>query len=484
MEREGSGQTNFIPLPISNCTDQGGQCKHQKVSGYIRGPKGRPAARVKAVDNLPEQVHLIGGYPDEMTVVFVTAQPHSSAVELRPASGLQNIQVYNGTTNVYSAKHMLGAGNVVGDSWSTVFNDDIMPDPNAAKLRQCTDAGWAGYKDPGCVYSSGFVHTVIIGGLTPETMYEYRPVGSSRWRPIKTNPAIGQPISFGVLADLGMTTDSLATMRHMANKLNDGSINGAIFIGDLSYADGYGNGWDDFARLGEFLFERMPTTYTPGNHEFANEQYAHYITRYPSPPQRIHNSFTPLYYSYKAGLAHVIMLCSYCESTVGSLQYNWLKEELTRVDRSETPWLLVTAHVPWYTSNAHHSMAEGNSMRLSMEPLLYESKADFFLVGHLHAYERMTGIYQNQTTCDGPVHLTIGDAGNHEGPACPWWEQTMPAWEEIREYSFGHAVLRLHNDSHAEWSWHRNQDQEDVMADQVWIKRADLRCAPSADLVV
>ena len=36
-----------------------------------------------------------------------------------------------------------------------------------------------------------------------------------------------------------------------------------------------------------------------------------------------------------------------------------------------------------------------------------------------------------------------------------------------REASYGHGVLDLMNATHARWQWHRNQDSEPVVSDEV-----------------
>lgn len=38
---------------------------------------------------------------------------------------------------------------------------------------------------------------------------------------------------------------------------------------------------------------------------------------------------------------------------------------------------------------------------------------------------------------------------------------------ECREASYGHGVLDLMNATHARWQWHRNQDAEPVVSDEV-----------------
>lgn len=45
----------------------------------------------------------------------------------------------------------------------------------------------------------------------------------------------------------------------------------------------------------------------------------------------------------------------------------------------------------------------------------------------------------------------------------------QPIWSEFREASFGHGELKIVNSTHTFWSWHRNDDDEPVKADDIWI---------------
>lgn len=74
-----------------------------------------------------------------------------------------------------------------------------------------------------------------------------------------------------------------------------------------------------------------------------------------------------------------------------TLQWTWLKEELKRVDREKTPWLIVLMHAPMYSSNVNHFM-EGESMRAAFESWFVEYKVDLVFAGHVHAYERSVHI--------------------------------------------------------------------------------------------
>ncbi|KAK6944023.1 Iron/zinc purple acid phosphatase-like C-terminal domain [Dillenia turbinata] len=50
------------------------------------------------------------------------------------------------------------------------------------------------------------------------------------------------------------------------------------------------------------------------------------------------------------------------------------------------------------------------------------------------------------------------------------FERPSPAMSLFREPSFGHGRLRIMNESHALWTWHRNNDSNSVIADQLSLE--------------
>lgn len=156
-------------------------------------------------------------------------------------------------------------------------------------------------------------------------------------------------------------------------------------------------------------------------------------------------SSSNLYYSFNVYGVHIIMLGSYTDFEPGSEQYQWLENNLKKIDRKTTPWVVAVVHAPWYNSNeAHQGEKESVEMKESMETLLYKARVDLVFAGHVHAYERFVSlkgfikklhwfffiyielicvfiwqsrVYQDKFDKCGPVYINIGDGGNLEGLA-------------------------------------------------------------------
>jgi len=159
----------------------------------------------------------------------------------------------------------------------------------------------------------------------------------------------------------------------------------------------WGGRWDTFTRLWKSLLASVPTVTTLGNHEssemepyptpyyaqnpgapcnnfacpwsFTSRQKA-YNARFPTPssPQQLASgptpeSLSPIAASDPAGatrnawsvrevsnVATIVTLSSYIfndDFTTSSEQYKWFESVLQKVDRTQTPWLIVMWHSPW-----------------------------------------------------------------------------------------------------------------------------------------
>jgi hypothetical protein len=76
----------------------------------------------------------------------------------------------------------------------------------------------------------------------------------------------------------------------------------------------------------------------------------------------------------------------------GTAQKTWLEADLAGVDRSVTPWVVVSFHQPYVNSNTAHPIdSEGVPMENAIEDVLFENKVDLVFSGHVHvSTERCT----------------------------------------------------------------------------------------------
>ncbi|CAL9224872.1 unnamed protein product [Arabidopsis halleri] len=335
-------------------------------------------------------------------------------------------------------------------------------------------------------YKSGFIHHCLVSGLEHDTKYYYKIESgeSSREFWFVTPPEIHPDASykFGIIGDMGQTFNSLSTLEHYMQS----GAQAVLFLGDLSYADRYqyndvGVRWDSWGRFVEPSTAYQPWLWSAGNHEVDYMPYMgevtpfrNYLQRYTTPYLASKGS-SPLWYAVRRASAHIIVLSSYSPFVKYTPQWHWLSEELKRVDREKTPWLIVLMHVPIYNSNEAHFM-EGESMRAVFEEWFVGHKVDVIFAGHVHAYERsyrISNVRYNVSSGDrfpvpdksAPVYITVGDGGNQEGLAGRFREP-QPDYSAYREASYGHSTLEIKNRTHAIYHWNRNDDGKKVATDE------------------
>ncbi|CAH0475717.1 unnamed protein product [Peronospora belbahrii] len=340
-----------------------------------------------------------------------------------------------------------------------------------------------------CSYTSPWLHHVTISGdkLAPNTNYFYQcgddMGGWSIIYSFKTAVPVGDetPQTFGVIGDLGQTVYSEQTLRHLASYHSN--MTAIVCAGDLSYADNVQPRWDRWGKLVEPLAARMPWMIAPGNHEVETpcqsevSRFVAYQSRFQM-PYKHKNALQRrnLYYGFRVGLVHFIILTPYVDTAPKSVQYEWLKQELYRVDRIATPWLVVIMHGPWYNSNtAHQGMEPHMMMKKHMEDILYRSKVDVIISGHVHAYERSHPVYQEKVVVDGPIYVVLGDGGNREGLA-PTYFDPQPEWSAYRQAEYGFSLFNVANRTHASMQWFEDQVVGDaILRDMVTLTTSKYR---------
>ncbi|KAK3187877.1 hypothetical protein Dsin_027438 [Dipteronia sinensis] len=384
-------------------------------------------------------------------------------------------------------------------------------------------------------YTSGIIHHVCLTDLEPDTLYEYECGDPSEslmskshyFRTMPVSSPSDYPNRIAVVGDLGLTHNTTTTVSHLLSNHPDL----VVLVGGLSNADLYlTNGtvsnyssfsllqnpihetyqprWDYWGRFMQPLVSNVPTMVVGGDHEIEqqaeNQTFAAYSSRFAFPSEES-GSMSSLYYSFNAGGIHFVVLGAYTPFEKSSDQYKWLERDLSDVDREVTPWLVAAWQTPWYSTYSSH-YREAECMRVEMEDLLYQYGVDIVFNGQVNAYERSNRVYNYFLDPYGPVYITIGTGGNREGleithadePGnCPdptttpenyiggfcafnftsgpasgkfCWDQ-QPDYSAFRESSFGHGILEVKNETHALWTWHRNQEFYENAGDIIYIVR-------------
>jgi len=432
-----------------------------------------------ASDRCSEQVHLSLGGADEMVVVFTTLNRETPSEVRWWAVGETAQQVARGSASTYAAlqyvEPMLTMPIVgrAGADAAMLRRLQNASQPAARPPEVDADDGVAYglgmYNNPAMFYDAPSIHTVVLKPLASGAEYAYSVAGDDREFRFRMPPAAGEayPLLFGLTADLGQTAASEASVSKLRRMMAGAPVHAGVVIiaGDLAYADGWHSRWDSFSRMLEPLAASHPVMTAGGNHEVSyGEAWIGYNARYPM-PHRESNSRSNLWWSREVGPAHLTSLCSYCAYHPGSLQYEWLLRDMAQVNRTRTPWLIVTLHVPFYHSNSAH-VDEAAGMRASMEGLLYAAGVDVVLAGHVHAFERTHPMHERRPNRCGPVHLNLGDGGNREGTTLPWLHPA-PDWSAFREGSFGVGGLTLINATHAIFNWSRTACETQYAPDHI-----------------
>lgn len=413
--------------------------------------------------DVPMYGHLaLTGNPTEMHVSFVTSSDATPEVHygLEPKS-LTNVAT--GKTQTYKGSDMCGP---------PATTDGFIP--------------------------PGQLHGVVLTGLKPKTKYyySYGHQGSnfSEVKSFISSPAVDPDYSFKfvVYADMGITGGSAAatTAAQAAAKVADGAEL-VIHSGDISYARGHAYIWDRWFPMIEPYATKVPYMITIGNHEYdhtsgegkdpsgapgtgfhpdwgnfgddsGGECAVPMYHRFTMP----NNGNSIFWYSFDYGSVHNVMVSSEHDCSPGSDQYKWLVKDLEQVDRSKTPWIILTGHRPMYNSEQYPSDFQvSEHMKTMYEDVLHKYKVDLAWWGHYHSYERTCPVYKEECTAwgNGTTYITIGSAGASLDTVGLYGKK----WSLYFDDDFGIGQITIANRTALHWEYIRNKDKKVV--DERWI---------------
>jgi predicted MPP superfamily phosphohydrolase len=214
----------------------------------------------------------------------------------------------------------------------------------------------------------------------------------------KPTSTVTNLIFFG---DYDSTHNSKHT-RELLRKLasSDTPPTAVIHMGDMAYdlESKGGKHGDEFMNTIQPVAATTPYMITPGNHE-THKNFSNVNARFEMPLYEQTNNH---YYSYNIENVHLISINFDLVLEHPHLldpMVHWLKEDLIQANntRETRPWIILYTHRPMYCSKLDELDCQINHKRFKkVDDLLYEYRVDLYLSGHIHTYERMLPIYNNE----------------------------------------------------------------------------------------
>ncbi|KAF4145597.1 Calcineurin-like phosphoesterase [Phytophthora infestans] len=240
--------------------------------------------------------------------------------------------------------------------------------------------------------------------------------------------------------------DSSASSETMSFAVPDGEITWAVFafngvlnIGDLSYELTGPNGQNYMDEL-EPITSKVPMMTTVGNHEYqyglspslAVQNYYRRFQGITLGAGAASGSASNEFYSFSSGLLHFVFINTEvygdeafvalqddgtwkvdeaARKAAGTAQAKWLEYDLSRVKRSETPYVVMCGHRPPFKTPKALS-EPGNRFAKEIVPLMSKYRVDLYLAGHEHTYLMFEASTFNDFNI--PPIIISGSPGNNE----------------------------------------------------------------------
>jgi Calcineurin-like phosphoesterase/Purple acid Phosphatase, N-terminal domain len=302
--------------------------------------------------------------------------------------------------------------------WTTVENGASEVDYGISGYSLIAPATSTYFTTPASApYNQYYVHEATLSGLTADTVYQYKiftngadltPGGSVTFRTAK--PLTTNSFRFAVFGDSG---DGSQNQKDVATRLMQVQPDLVVHTGDIIYNEmSYGLVETRYFQIYKDLLKSVWLAPTMGNHDVTYNNGQSFVDVFVNPPNATNPAERELYYSFDYGNAHYLVLNNYFSmTTVGSPQYNWLKNDLAS---SNQFWKFVFFHQPAYASNSSQGPRDNAAIVNNLVPLFEQYNVDIVFSGHWHYYERMyplLGGHVSTVAAGGVVYIVTGGGG-------------------------------------------------------------------------
>lgn len=372
---------------------------------------------------------------------------------------------------------------------------------------------WRGNETDWTPKSIMYRHSAVLNNLLPGRVeYKYWFVSGDPGSEYEFHsPQINgfdSALRFVAFGDMGApTARKCPGARGTINTLTGevGEIDLIFHNGDIAYADGSNDIWDDFQQAIEPISSSVPYAVAVGNHEYdwipgsefkrtsrvvdASGLLQPYLPEwgnfgadsrgecgYPLinrfvMPNSIHSktpSHAPFWYSVKTGPAHFIILSSEHNITAGSRQRKWLEDEFESVDRSKSPWLIVLIHRPLYVAFPHKSnRIVGEHLTTILEEEFIKQHVNLVISGHVHSYYRTCPLLRGSCNKNGIVYMTIGSAGKQISDLDD--REDQPPWMANAQTLHGYGRFHIRSPSELSFEYVETESGSAHVIDAVKI---------------
>eukprot|EP00092_Neocalanus_flemingeri_P000642 GFUD01000684.1.p1 GENE.GFUD01000684.1~~GFUD01000684.1.p1 ORF type:complete len:450 (+),score=123.28 GFUD01000684.1:126-1475(+) len=347
------------------------------------------------------------------------------------------------------------------------------------------------FVDGGEKHLSQWIHKVVLSNLKSSHTYRYRVGSHLGWSDVfemRTLPS-GENWSprLALFGDMG--NENAVSLPMIQREVGEGVYDAIIHVGDMAYdmADKNGVRGDIFMDQIEPIASMVPYMTCPGNHEW-HYNFSNYKARFNMPGDNRN-----MFFSFDIGPVHFVSISTefYYFLNYGLkpviAQYTWLEKDLTSVDRSKHPWIVLFGHRPMYCTNKDRDDCTKFETRTrtglplinwwGLEQLLMDYGVDLAVWAHEHSYERLLPTFnrtvvpspdmlQPYSDPSAPVHITTGSAGCREkhddfGPS-------HPDWSAFRSTDYGYTRLQVANTTHIRVQ-QVSAEKDGEVIDDIWI---------------